>query len=174
MGRSLTALSNSTLELGFRGVTLVCSLGILLSALRILDGRRRPVDFAVLGLIAGIGWWSFPELVYYALPAGLLLVWAMVRDADQARARGWGGPPGRRAGRRDRGLVAVAVGEHHSDFRSLRSSTFNLPPGAPGYGGRLHLFFEYSVPMLFNLRAQSSGASCGVRRTRSSCWPSWC
>ena len=154
----LTALSNSTLELGFRGVTLVCSLGILLSALRILDGRRRPVEFAVLGLVAGIGWWSSPELVYFALPSGLLLAWAIIRDADQGRARRW-------TGRLAVVLGAVIVGSSpwlwanaHSSFRSLRSSSFNLPPGSPGYGGRLHLFFKYSVPMLFNLRAQSSGA----------------
>jgi hypothetical protein len=154
----LTFVSNSTLELGFRGLTMVCSLGLLLLALRVLDGHRAPVEFAALGLVAGIGWWSSPEVIYFGLPAALLLVWSVIGDTDPGRARRW-------VGRSAIVVVAGIVGalpwlwaNAHSHLQSLRSSSFNLPPGSPGYVGRIHLFLDHSVPMLFNLRAEGSGA----------------
>ena len=71
---SLPSVANSWIEFGFRGVTLVCGLGLLLFSLRTLDGRQSTWDFGALGLFAGIGWWSSPEIAYYLIPAALLLV----------------------------------------------------------------------------------------------------
>ncbi len=153
-----SALSNSTLELGFRGLTMVCSVGLVLLALRILDGRRRTSEFIGLGLVAGLGWWSSPEIIYFALPAVLLLGLAIVGDRRTGRGRWWV---------TNMAVVVVSgiVGSLpwlwanvHTHFQSLRPSAFALPPGSPGYVGRLHIFFQFSLPMLFNLRSQGSGA----------------
>jgi hypothetical protein len=153
-----SALSNSTLELGFRGLTMACSLGLVLVALRILDGRRRTLEFVGLGLVAGVGWWSSPEIIYFALPAVLLLGLAFVGDRGDGRGRRW-------ASRMAVVVVSGIVGSLpwlwanvHSRFQSLRPSAFALPPGSPGYVGRLHIFFQYSLPMLLNLRSEGSGA----------------
>ncbi|MHB1554306.1 MAG: glycosyltransferase family 39 protein [Acidimicrobiales bacterium] len=72
-----SAVWNSTLEYGFRGVTLVCGVAMLLLALRITQEDASRVDAPLLGLVAGVGWWSSPEIAYFAVPTVLwLLSWA--------------------------------------------------------------------------------------------------
>src|SRR5262249_38777877 len=56
----LPVVYQSTVEGGYRGVTLVCGLTVLLFALRVLDGRDHVGEFLALGLAAGVGWWSLP------------------------------------------------------------------------------------------------------------------
>lgn len=150
------AVWNSTIELGFRGVTMVCGLGLLLVSLRILDSLRSWLEFAALGLLAGIGWWSSPEIVYFAIPAGLVVIGAIIRDPDIGTLRTW-------AARLALTLIAGVVGalpwlwaNINSGFYSLNTSAFATPPQAPGYGGRLVLFFRYGLPMLFNLRTEET------------------
>ena len=70
---------------GFRGVVLVCGLGCLLSSLRILDGRGAVLEFLTVGVLAGLGWWASPEIVYFLLPAGLLLVGAIIVQRGSVR-----------------------------------------------------------------------------------------
>ena len=71
----------STLEYGFRWVALICSLSVALLSLRLLsrDSSRPHLDWAALGLFAGIGWWSTPEIVYYVLPSALMLGYHVLR-----------------------------------------------------------------------------------------------
>jgi hypothetical protein len=62
----------STVEYGFRYLTLVCGLAVLLFALRLGEAQlSRLRDWAALGLFAGLGWWCSPEIVNYAAPAVL-------------------------------------------------------------------------------------------------------
>ncbi|MGH9919258.1 MAG: glycosyltransferase family 39 protein, partial [Nitrososphaerales archaeon] len=84
----LPAVYLSTVEGGYRGVTLLCGLTVLLFALRILDGQKAYWEWLALGLAAGVGWWALPEIVYFLLPAGLVVVGGLV----SARAE-W--PPAR-------------------------------------------------------------------------------
>jgi hypothetical protein len=149
----------STIEGGYRGVTLVCGLAVLLISLRILDGAFRIREFVALGLVTGIGWWSLPEIAYFLIPAGLILIGAMVarsRPGDLAR---W-------AGRIGLAVVAFVVGglpwwwtNLGSGFASLDTSKFpgSATPLNPGYGGRLRLFFRFTLPMYANLRRLNSG-----------------
>jgi hypothetical protein len=147
------ALLNSTLEYGFRGVTLVCGLAIVLLALRLLEGSASWVDAAALGLFAGLGWWSSPEIAYFLFPAGLLVIAAVVRS---------GAPLGRWVGRVAAAAAAALLGalpwlwaNVRSHLASLKTSSF---PGAAitrqntGFGGRLHVFFDRSLPIDLNLR----------------------
>lgn len=150
----LAVVWNSTIERGFRGITMACGLGSLLFALRCLDGRRRYVDLVALGLFLGVGWWSSPEIAYFVVPTGLLLIGAIVVSPSGRRIVVWV----------PRFIVAVAsaaVGAlpwlwaNIPGFRSLQASSF---PGGQakvpnGYGVRLQTFFNHVLPMQTNLVA---------------------
>ena len=86
------AIANSTREFGFRGITMVCGLACLLGALRLLDGSHAYLDVCALGLFAGLGWWSSPEVGYFLLPAALIVVGAIIGGplAPRRWIRGWG------------------------------------------------------------------------------------
>jgi hypothetical protein len=153
-----SAVSASTLELGFRGLTMACGLGLLLLALKIQRGDERLWVFGALGLVAGVGWWSSPEMVYYGVPAVLLVAWAIIADTKVDRGLRW----------LVRLIVAGVTGiigslpwlyaNAQSHLSSLRTGAFQVPPGSPGYVGRFKIFFEYSFPMVLNLRNESDGA----------------
>ena len=153
-----TAILNSTRELGFRGVTMICGVACVLIALRLLDGSQGFVDVVALGLLAGLGWWSSPEVVYFLLPAGLLLLGAVF---------GGGLSPRRWITRLAAGAAAFVVGalpwfwaNINSGFLSLKSSSF--PSGTlsslnTGYWGRMNVFLHYSLPTELNVRRLVTG-----------------
>jgi hypothetical protein len=165
----------STYEYGFRGVTLVAGLASMLFALRILDGAEREraskVDFAALGLAAGLGWWASPEVGYFLVPAALILVGALAR-----RLR----PPAplRTVGL---GLTIMVVGfvvgalpwiwaNVRSGLASLSSSSFDSHPPLD-FAGRLRVFVRLSALIELNLKLAGNGhrvmgtpgASVGLR-----------
>jgi len=145
-----SAVSNSFIEWGFRGVTLVCGLAVLLLVLRILDGHDSWWTFAGLGLVAGVGWWSSPEIAYFLVPGGLLFLgyaWTQREHIIGLLPRV--------------GVLLVAGGvgalpwlwaNVNSGFESLKASAFGIAPQPTTYDSRLHLFFHYSLGMLFSLR----------------------
>ena len=145
------AMRDTVRVFGFRGVTLVCGLGLILVALEVLDGQRGLARFAALGLLAGVGWWSSPEIVYYAIPTGLLLGAAVVRSPGW---RTWW--PG--------GLVAMGAAlvgtlpwiwaNVGSGFASLRSGKMS---SSSAFGGRLGVFLHYVFPMEVGFRRADSG-----------------
>ena len=70
----------STLDPEFRGVTLVCGLACLVLGFRLLDDPKWGLSQVTLfGVLAGVGWWSSPEIVYFLLPAALALLAVFVR-----------------------------------------------------------------------------------------------
>lgn len=141
---------NSTLEYGFRMVAINCGLGSVLLALRILDGHHRSVDLIGLGLVAGLGWWSSPELTYYLLPSGLLLLGAAWRDNDIGWARRW---LGRLALVAAAGIVASLPWWWHNFTRGFTSLNTKSGGGVHGvtYTDRLQTYFHYSFFLLFNI-----------------------
>jgi hypothetical protein len=158
----LTVLSNSTLEYGFRGLTMACGLGLLLMAFRILDGARSLVDFALLGLAAGIGWWSSPEITYFLLPASVLVAVAAFRAHDQAGVvvRWWP--------RLGVALVTASIGalpwvwaNVASGWQSIRDNSVTVPVGSPDYGGRVRIVIEFMLPMLMGFRRMITGQWLG-------------
>ncbi|MCU1489520.1 MAG: hypothetical protein JWM85_925 [Acidimicrobiaceae bacterium] len=75
-------LTESTFEYGFRWFTLCCGLGLFLLALRLADperpvSRRRLIEWGAFGLLTGLGWWSSPEIAYFAIPSAVLLGWRL-------------------------------------------------------------------------------------------------
>ena len=141
---------------GFRGVTMVCGLALVLLTVRIHDGRRHWSQFALLGLAAGVGWWSSPEIAYFAVPALILLVMDIIRS--------------HRSGRREWSVglavtvVAFGVGALPWIWSNVRSglaslSTGQLASSAPdtGYVGRLGIFFHAVLPMTLGLTRAVDG-----------------
>lgn len=152
----MVGIWNSTVERGFRGITMACGLACVLFALRCLDGRHGYADLAALGLFLGLGWWSSPEIVYFAVPTGLLLIGAVAVSLTGHRIRTW-------VPRFAAGVAAAAVGAlpwlwvniPGLGFPSLKSSSFagGSAMQNPGYGGRLQIFVSHVLPMQTNVAA---------------------
>ncbi|MHB8262870.1 MAG: glycosyltransferase family 39 protein [Acidimicrobiales bacterium] len=72
-------MSFSTIDIGFYWSCLMFGLVVVLCALRIANRPERLFDWGLMGLATGLGWWSTPEIAYFALPAGawLLAVFAI-------------------------------------------------------------------------------------------------
>ena len=146
-------LYQSTVEYGFRYLALVCGLALVLFSLRVVDPRRAAglLDWAALGFFFGVGWWCSPEIVYFALPAGALLVFGVVRR----RLR-----PARAA---VVACVAAAVvgalpwllANASQGFPSLHGDT--SPLTAAAWASHAHVFFQYVLPMVLGLRLRATG-----------------
>lgn len=142
----------STVEYGFRYLALVCGLAALLFALRLTGPRpSRPVDWAVLGLLLGLGWWCTPEIVYYAIPALLWLIYRFVRS------RVWPSLTGVALLVLTAALGALPwlIANVGRGFPSLQPTT---QPHASTFLGRLSVFFGDVLPLVVGLRLRGSGA----------------
>src|SRR5690242_15986058 len=53
--------------------TMVLGLGVMLCALRVVERPRRVVDWCLLGLLGGAGFWTSPNIMYFAVPAAVWL-----------------------------------------------------------------------------------------------------
>jgi len=137
----------STKERGFYGATLVAGLLTLLLALRLAEqqpARRR--DAVLLGVALGTGWYASPQIAYLALPAGLVVLTALLA-------------PERRTGV-VRQLPAVTLGaivgalpwilvNLRTGFASFELAA-TLPPTT--YGDRLSIFFRHALPIASGLK----------------------
>jgi hypothetical protein len=154
----ITGVFTSSTEYGFRSVTMVCGLACLLVVLRMLEGRVGLLSFAALGCLAGVGWWSSPEIVYLLLPAGLVLARVLAlqyRAGIKALAARFGTL-----------VVFFAVAalpwiwaNAGDGFAGLKTSSFpgTNTPLDPGYVGRLRVFFHWTAPLELGLRLWGSG-----------------
>ena len=152
---------NSVREIGFRGATLCCGLLLVLCCLRVHRDRAGPATRVLLGLAAGAGWWASPEIVYFALPAVVLLVAGWDRLFQPRR---WSAPwritpllltVG--------GAVVGALPWLYANVRSS-SSSFHLgtpPPAGFGYPTRLSIFVHHVLPSQLGLRGVPGGAWVG-------------
>jgi hypothetical protein len=155
----LALVSNGTYAYGFRGATIVCGVAGVLVALRMLDSGPSVVGSVTWGTVAGIGWWSSPEMVFFLVPAVVVLITV----AWRARRAGW------------RMLAAVPAfalaalpwiwANTGSHLASLDTGSLSQVPGTPDWAGRFHIYFQYALPMLMGLRAQYSGAWLGGHPT---------
>ena len=77
-----------TREQLFYGPTVVIGLAAILLAMRRADpiARRQPfsasaaVEWAALGLALGLGWWTSPNIMYFAVPGVAVLLWPNERS----------------------------------------------------------------------------------------------
>ena len=140
-----------TYAYGFRPLTVLCVwLVILVAAKASHDSNDSLWWWALLGLVAGVGWWSSPEIVWGYVPALLVIGpswwtsrdWSLIARSTLATALGfiagacvW---------------LWVTVTSHGATLK---------PQAAPvGHLVRLKDFFVYVLPMVFGIRVPGSGA----------------
>jgi 4-amino-4-deoxy-L-arabinose transferase-like glycosyltransferase len=141
----------STVEYGFRYLTLVCGLGVLLFVLRVSDPpRARTLDAAALGLLAGVGWWCSPEIVYFLLPALLLLGYRLARR----RTRLTPAAVAAAAGAALIGALPWLAVNVPGGFVSLHPVPY---PVATTWAGRLGTFFARDLPLVMGVSLRGSG-----------------
>ena len=143
---------NSVREIGFRGVTLLCGLVVVLLAVRLheslTEGRRSRLDLFALGLFAGIGWWASPEISYFIVPAALLLVIDLRRRPTREILTAVGSS-----------LGAFVVGALPWIVATARGAgTLDQQPSPTGYLGRLQLLFTHAAPIALGVRVEGAGA----------------
>jgi 4-amino-4-deoxy-L-arabinose transferase-like glycosyltransferase len=158
---------DSTQEYGFRFITLVCGLAVMLIAIRIAQ-RSEPVrlprsnssatveapnqsavvrhlDWLALGLFAGIGWWSSPEVAYYLVPAVAFLGWRLLKRRIEFRP-----------GFLSLAVLGAVVGALPWLWANARSHLGSLRhvSGQPhgSYLSHLSIFFTHVVPIVVGLR----------------------
>ncbi|GAC1533368.1 MAG: hypothetical protein NVS3B12_12680 [Acidimicrobiales bacterium] len=129
-------------ERGFYEAGLCLTLAAALLAVRLRAARRSRTwpEWALLGVVAGLGWWQTPQVVYILVPLGIWLVWHL-------RARSW------RAVIAAPGAVLGALpwlwSNLSNGFASLR------PPPSPvkgTYVDHLVTLAHVGAPMTFGLR----------------------
>ena len=158
---------DSTQEYGFRFITLVCCLAVMLIAIRIAQ-REEPVrlprsfslatveapsqsagvvylDWLGLGLFAGIGWWSSPEVVYYLVPSIVFLGYRLLKRRIELR-------PGYLA----LAVVGAVVGALPWLWANARSHLGSLRHVSAqqhgSYLSHLSILFTHLVPIVLGLR----------------------
>ena len=146
------AVWNSVREIGFRGATLLLGLLVVLFVLRIqsalAEGDQPLIDWFLIGLCAGVGWWCSPEIVYFIVPAVVVLAVALYRH----RVRGSWIALGT-------AVFAFLLGSSPWLVATIRrGGTFSQASSPIGYSGRLQLFFTHALPIALGLRVEGAGA----------------
>lgn len=66
----------STKERGFYWACMIIGLAFLLEVLHIVERPGRWRSWVALGLLGGLGWWTSPQILYFAVPG---LIWLVIR-----------------------------------------------------------------------------------------------
>jgi len=153
------AVWGSTRETGLHQAALLLGLVVILEAIRIDQASRtaagaRAADWLVLGLAAGAGWWASPEIAYFAIPAGVLVVISLRRDELTVAVRhvvvaGVGAVVGALP------WISASVRDHFA--------TLQRPASPLSYGARLHTLATHALPIVLGLRIEGAGAWEGSR-----------
>jgi hypothetical protein len=150
---------NSLRESGFRALNVVCGLVMVYAAVRIHRGGSRWGNGAMLGLAVGVGWWSSPEIAYFAVPTAVVLAasWERAFARGARWSRPWRpGPVLLACGAAVLGALPWLVTNVGSSFASLRPSSLPTYHGI-GYAGRLSVFFRAMLPVQLGVRSVPGG-----------------
>ncbi len=151
-------LWNSTREFGFRGVTQLCGLLVLYLAVTIVREPGSVRRWAGLGIAGGVGFWSSPEIVYFAAPVVLVLA-KLVIEQRRRGAAFWG----TRVGVAGAGLTVGALPWLYTNLATGFASLDTGGPAGSTYGERLGVFFTKVLPMVLGLRVEGDGSWVGGR-----------
>lgn len=131
----------STKERGFYWVCMVVGLALLLCALRLCDDPRAVRQWLLFGLLGGLGVWTSPQILFFAVPAVAYLVARVGRESWRLVLAAPAGVVG--------GLPWLAF--------NLRNgfASFDRPPFTYdlGYVGNTRLLFTQGVPVALGLHA---------------------
>ena len=148
---SESSLWNSTREYGLHEVVMVLGLVLVLEALRIVQDARgggadRLFDWAILGAAGGLGFWASPEIVYFAVPAALMVAVSLRHKSFVAAATRVGFAVG-----------TAFIGMLPWIWATVTRSGSGIPPSPMTYFSRLGTFFSHVLPMILGLRVEGVG-----------------
>ena len=154
---SESTLWNSVRETGLHQMCVTLGLVVLLQAVRIDQGMvgrdvGRTTDWVIFGAAGGLGFWASPEIVYFAVPAVVVVALELRgRSLRQAMFR------------LATALAAAVVGALPWIWASVASNSAGVPPSPMSYTSRLTTFFTHVLPMLLGLRVEGAGVWEGGR-----------
>jgi hypothetical protein len=160
------AVWNSTRELGFRPACLCCGLALFWCAAR-MGHRPRPWWVAgAFGLSLGLGWWASPEILYFALPIGIVGV-VLAARAFRRHGGGEAATLGVTVGEIAVALVGTLIGAAPWLYTNVGTGFASLKPsqagvtGGVGYVGRLGVFFSHVLPTQLGVQSLFTGKWVG-------------
>ena len=138
-----------TYAYGFRVVTYSCLFAMIYVAILISEGYESGRYLILLGLLAGLGWWSNPEIIYGVVPVAILIVPSL------QHLRQWS----RRVSFVATIVLGFLIGSIPWWWVSARSHFQTLHfQGVPStIGQRLSVYVHWVLPTQFGLRQYGSG-----------------
>ena len=131
----------STKERGFYWACMILGLAFLLAVLRLVDRPGRWRDWIALGALGGLGWWTSPQILYFAVPG---LIWLAIRLRRKIR-------------RIAIALPFAVVGALPWLVWNVRHHWAALVPTShqydKGYVGNIALLFRHGLPVALGLNA---------------------
>jgi uncharacterized membrane protein len=70
----------STKERGFYWACMILGLSFLLAVIRLVDRPDNRRDWILLGLLGGLGWWTSPQMLYFAVPGFIWLAFKLRKE----------------------------------------------------------------------------------------------
>jgi hypothetical protein len=126
--------------------TLLLGLGVMLCALRAVERPRNWADWCGLGLLAGAGWWTSPNIVYFVVPTAL---WLAIYHWRSLWPRAALSVPFAILG-----ALPWIWNDVHYGFNSLEANY----GASGGYLDHLGYFFTHALPAALGLRAPFTGS----------------
>jgi hypothetical protein len=143
----------STRETGFHQAGLLLGVLTLLWAARVATGPRRPIpEWAALGATVGLGWWASPEIVYFLVPAVVMVGPTLRRAVLDREVPTWAG-----VALAESAALVAALPWIYTNVHT-RLASFHHSPAPHGYGYRLGVFWSEDLPILLGLRVQGAGS----------------
>jgi hypothetical protein len=129
----------ATKERGFYWACIILGLGFLITVLRLVDDPERWQDWALLGFLGGIGWWTSPQILYFVVP-GLIWLGIELRPRRIRLAIPFG---------------FAVVGALPWFVWNLRNDWAALVPASrqfdKGYVGNIDVLFRHGLPVALGL-----------------------
>jgi hypothetical protein len=144
------AVWNSTRELGFHFVSLLLGLAMIWMAIRVEHGHTRDSSMLSLGLVAGLGFWASPEVIYFVLPTAIVLVGTLRRWCSVRRLAILGA-----------GALLGALPWLYTNATSGFPSLSTGVAQSQGLGHRFSIFLHDFLPMEFSLKYLFDGSWVG-------------
>ena len=128
----------STKERGFYWACMILGLSFLLAVLRLVDRPECWRDWVLLGLLGGIGWWTSPQILYFAVPGLIWLAFKLRSRVQLAVPFGF-----------------AVLGALPWFIWNLRNGWAALVPAShqfdKGYVGNIDVLFRHGLPVALGL-----------------------
>jgi hypothetical protein len=129
----------STKERGFYWACMILGLSFLLVVLHLVEHPGRGHEWVLLGLLGGVGWWTSPQILYFAVPGlawlGFQLrrdLWRLVLSAPFAVL----------------GAVPWLYWNIHNNWNALVPTSHQFDKG---YWGNIRVLFRHGLPVALGL-----------------------